>query len=91
MTPQMIHGSKKVRLAGVKVQDERLITLVCRVPEHADINIETLQRALKSRLAARAARADDQVELTAGLLGRWVREEMEALLAEVSRARQPLN
>ena len=73
----MIHGSKKVRLAGVKVQDERLITLVCRVPEHADINIE--------------ARADDQVELTAGLLGRWVREEMEALLAEVSRARQPLN
>jgi translation initiation factor 1 (eIF-1/SUI1) len=78
-------------LAGVKVQDERLITLVCRVPEHADIDLETLQRALKSRLAARVARADDQVQITAGLLGRWVREEMETLLAQLSRARQPLN
>jgi hypothetical protein len=62
------------------VRDESLITLVCAVPEHTGIDLETLKRMLESRLEARMARADREVELTASMLQCWVAEELEALV-----------
>ena len=73
---------------GASVRDEGVITLVCSLPEQVNIDVETLQRLLKSRLEARAARAEEEVEITARLLGDWAREELEALVGQLVEARQ---
>ena len=70
------------------MRDERLITLVCSLPDKVDIDIRTLQQLLKSRLEARAARADGQVQITAGLLGCWAREELQTLMGQLADARR---
>jgi hypothetical protein len=62
------------------VRNEGLITLVCAVPEHTGMDLDTLKRMLESRLEARMARADRDVELTPSMLQCWVVEELEALV-----------
>ena len=76
------------RLDGVPVRDERLITLVCSLPDKVDIDIPELQQLLKSRLEARAARADEQVQITPRLLGCWAREELETLMGQLAEAQR---
>lgn len=65
------------------MRNEGLITLVCAVPEHTGMDLETLKRMLESRLEARMARADRDVELTPSMLECWVVEELEALVGRV--------
>jgi hypothetical protein len=75
------------------VRNEGLITLVCAVPDHAGMDLDTLKRVLESRLEARMARADRDVELTASMLECWVVEELEALVggADGGAGRRALN
>ncbi|MBN1607314.1 MAG: hypothetical protein JW940_11820 [Polyangiaceae bacterium] len=63
------------------MRNEGLITLVCAVPEHTGMDLETLKHRLESRLEARMARADRDVELTPSMLQCWVVEELEALVS----------
>ncbi len=71
---------------GAAVRNEGLITLVCAVPEHTGMDLGTLKRMLESRLEARMARADRDVELTASMLECWVVEELQALVGGADSA-----
>ncbi len=71
-----------------------VMTLMCRVPKGVDIDVRALRVLLQTRISARAARADESVKLSPSLMKRWVAEEMNAITAELKRARElarPLN
>ena len=51
------------------------------------VDPEALGLALERRLQARAARADSGVEITPDLLSTWAREELDALVAQVTQLR----
>jgi hypothetical protein len=46
------------------------------------VDADMLEASLARRLRARAARADSAVEITPEILVSWVREELQALMAE---------
>ena len=71
-----------------------VMTLVCRVPNGLNIDIQALRALLQVRINARAARADHRVDMSPAMIQRWIREEMDALAAELKRAQalaKPLN
>lgn len=46
------------------------------------LDADLLEASLAKRLRARAARADEAVEITPEVLVHWVREELQAVMAE---------
>jgi hypothetical protein len=51
---------------------------------HGDLIEKTLERRLRDR----ALRADSGVNLTPETIERWIREELEAIVRELARARE---
>lgn len=49
---------------------------------------DLIERALERRLRERALRADAEVELTPETIERWIREELEAIIKELSLVRE---
>jgi len=48
---------------------------------------DLIERALERRLRDRALRADSEVDLTPETIERWIREELEAIVRELSLVR----
>jgi hypothetical protein len=49
---------------------------------------DLIERALERRLRDRALRAETEVELTPETIERWIREELESIIRELSLARE---
>lgn len=49
---------------------------------------DVIERTLERRLRERALRADNAVELTPETIERWIREELEAIVRELAKARE---